>query len=130
MWNIFSPADVGQMSLEMITKIAGESTESQTLRQQLERKLQILERGFDICQRHSTHEPVGKSIITGTWIFRSVPKIQLTGKVGQTTSLQTFSYDSQEYSSDDNTSDVDEEEPPSDEVGPALSLRRVYKPLK
>ena len=51
-WSIFSPTDVGQMSPSLVSKIAAESTESQALRQQLDRKLQTLERGLEICQRH------------------------------------------------------------------------------
>lgn len=51
-WSIFSPTDVGQMSSDLVAKIAAESTESQVLRQQLNRKLQTLERGLEICQRH------------------------------------------------------------------------------
>lgn len=51
-WSVFSPTDVGQMSSSLVSKIAAESTESQALRQQLNRKLQTLERGLEICQRH------------------------------------------------------------------------------
>ena len=51
-WSVFSPSDIGQMSPSVISKIAAESTESQALRQQLNRKLQTLERGLEICQRH------------------------------------------------------------------------------
>ena len=40
------------MPLSLVSKIAAESTESQALRQQLNRKLQTLERGLEICQRH------------------------------------------------------------------------------
>ncbi|KAL2216756.1 dynamin GTPase [Thermoascus aurantiacus ATCC 26904] len=58
-WSIFSPTDVGQMSPDLVSKIAAESTEAQELRQQLERKLRILEKGMEICQRHSTHTTVG-----------------------------------------------------------------------
>lgn len=52
LWSILSPTDVGQMSSSLVAKIAAESTESQALRQQLNRKLQTLERGLEICQRH------------------------------------------------------------------------------
>jgi hypothetical protein len=54
-WSIFSPSDVGEMAPSLISKIAAESPESQALRQQLERKLQTLQRGMEICQRHSMH---------------------------------------------------------------------------
>ena len=53
-WSIFSSTDVGQMSSSLVAKIAAESTESQALRQQLNRKLQTLERGLKICQRHGS----------------------------------------------------------------------------
>lgn len=60
-WSIFSPTDVGQTSPDLVSKIAAESTEAQELRQQLERKLRILEKGMEICQRHSMHTTVGGS---------------------------------------------------------------------
>lgn len=59
-WSIFSPSDVGQMEPSLISKIAAESTESQALRQQLDRKLQTLKKGMEICQRHSTHSAIGR----------------------------------------------------------------------
>ena len=52
LWSIFSPIDVGQMSSSLVSKIAAESTESQALRQQLDRKLKTLRKGLEICQRH------------------------------------------------------------------------------
>lgn len=55
LWSIFSPADVGQMSPDLIAKISAESTESQALRQQLDRKLLVLEKGMEICQQYSVH---------------------------------------------------------------------------
>lgn len=58
-WSILSPIDVGQMPPNLVSKIAAESTEAQELRQQLERKLHILENGMEICQRHSTHTNIG-----------------------------------------------------------------------
>lgn len=59
MWSTSPPSDVGQMSSKLISQIAAESTESQALRQQLDRKLHILERGLEICQRQSTHNLIG-----------------------------------------------------------------------
>ena len=59
-WSIFSPSDVGQMAPSLISKIAAESPESQALRQQLDRKLQTLKKGMEICQRHSTHSTIGR----------------------------------------------------------------------
>jgi hypothetical protein len=55
LWSIFSPSNVGEMEPSLISKIAAESPESQALRQQLERKLRTLQKGIEICQRHSTH---------------------------------------------------------------------------
>jgi len=60
LWSIFSPSDVGQMVPGLISKIAAESPESQALRQQLDRKLQTLKKGMEICQRHSKHIPIGR----------------------------------------------------------------------
>ncbi|KAL3476025.1 dynamin family protein [Aspergillus californicus] len=48
---IFSPVAVFEMPPELVTRIAGESKENQSLRDQLNRKLQILKTGFDICKR-------------------------------------------------------------------------------
>ncbi|KAF2452977.1 P-loop containing nucleoside triphosphate hydrolase protein [Lineolata rhizophorae] len=54
-WTIFSPPEVGQMHPDLIARIAAESTESQAQRRQLNRKLRILGKGKEICERHSTH---------------------------------------------------------------------------
>ena len=59
-WTVFSPSDVGNMAPSLISKIAAESPESQALRQQLDRKLQTLKKGMEICQRHSTHSAIGR----------------------------------------------------------------------
>ncbi len=54
LWALFSPVDVGSMPSETIAKIAEETSESQALRQQLTRKLSILEKGLEVCQRYSS----------------------------------------------------------------------------
>ena len=51
-WTIFTPSDVGKMTPEMLSKIAGESPEAQARREQLERKLEILRRGLETCLGH------------------------------------------------------------------------------
>jgi hypothetical protein len=48
---ILSPVAVFEMPSELVTRIAGESKENQSLRDQLNRKLQILRTGFDTCKR-------------------------------------------------------------------------------
>lgn len=54
LWELFSPVDVGSMPSETVAKIAEETSESQALRQQLTRKLAILEKGLEVCQRYSS----------------------------------------------------------------------------
>ena len=54
-WNIFAPSDIMKMSDELVTSIAAESPESRALRQQLQRKLDTLRKGLEICQRYSSH---------------------------------------------------------------------------
>ncbi|KAI9039398.1 P-loop containing nucleoside triphosphate hydrolase protein [Aspergillus affinis] len=49
--NIFSPVAVFNMHGKMVTQIAGESEENSTLRDQLNRKLQVLNRGSETCQQ-------------------------------------------------------------------------------
>ena len=65
-WSIFSPSQVGEMAPSLISKIAAESPESQALRQQLERKLQTLQKGMEICQRHSTHTAMTEPNLDGS----------------------------------------------------------------
>ncbi|PGH28089.1 hypothetical protein AJ80_00346 [Polytolypa hystricis UAMH7299] len=54
-WTIFTPTDVGKLTPEDISRLAGESTESQALRQQLRRKLKTLRKGLEICQKYTVH---------------------------------------------------------------------------
>ncbi|KAI9040416.1 P-loop containing nucleoside triphosphate hydrolase protein [Aspergillus affinis] len=49
--DIFSPVVVVNMHGKMVTQIAGESEENRSLRDQLDRKLQVLTRGFETCQQ-------------------------------------------------------------------------------
>ena len=55
LWTLFSPVDVGKMQADVITSIAAQSSESQALRQRLEKKLGILEGGMQVCEKYSTH---------------------------------------------------------------------------
>ncbi|KAL4982526.1 P-loop containing nucleoside triphosphate hydrolase protein [Aspergillus falconensis] len=48
---IFSPVSVFDMHGKVVTRIAGESEENRSLREQLNRKLQVLGRGTEICQQ-------------------------------------------------------------------------------
>ncbi|KAK2811599.1 hypothetical protein FQN50_001941 [Emmonsiellopsis sp. PD_5] len=54
-WTIFTPSDVATMPPDLISRIAGETEESQVQRQQLERKLKTLQEGLEICRRHAIH---------------------------------------------------------------------------
>ncbi|KKZ60044.1 hypothetical protein EMCG_05226 [[Emmonsia] crescens] len=60
LWVIFTPTDVGNMPDALISQIAAESEESRTRRQELERKLDTLRNGLEICRRHAIH-------VTFTW---------------------------------------------------------------
>ena len=59
--DIFTPLSVAQMEIDLVTKIASESRENQTQRELLERKLDILKKGMEICKRHAAHHDTGKS---------------------------------------------------------------------
>ncbi|KAL4801651.1 hypothetical protein BDV18DRAFT_164702 [Aspergillus unguis] len=48
---ILSPVTVFNMPAEKVTRIAGESEENQALREQLNKKLQILRAGYETCKR-------------------------------------------------------------------------------
>lgn len=49
--NMLSPVTVFDMPADRITRIAGESRESQTLREQLNKELLILRKGSDTCKQ-------------------------------------------------------------------------------
>lgn len=49
--DIFSPVAVFNMDGKIVTRIAGESEENRSLREQLNRKLQVLNRGTETCQQ-------------------------------------------------------------------------------
>lgn len=50
---LLTSMDIAMMPTELITDIAGESFESQALRQQLKRRTDILKKGMAICQRQA-----------------------------------------------------------------------------
>jgi hypothetical protein len=47
---LFTPVTAFEMSIPLVTEIAGESEESQGLREQLNKKLWILTKGSDTCR--------------------------------------------------------------------------------
>lgn len=49
--DIFSPVFAFDINEKMVTSIAGESEENRSLREQLNRKLQVLDKGTVICQQ-------------------------------------------------------------------------------
>ncbi|KAH9205431.1 P-loop containing nucleoside triphosphate hydrolase protein [Leptodontidium sp. 2 PMI_412] len=57
--DVFNPLAVAQMTSELVSKIAAESQENQTQREQLERKIHILEEGLDTCKRHASRHTLG-----------------------------------------------------------------------
>lgn len=57
--NSLSPSSILQMEPGLVSKIAAESTERQTLREQLSKKAAILENGLATCKRY-----VGRSALS------------------------------------------------------------------
>lgn len=62
---ILSPVTVFDMPANLITRIAGESKESQTIREQLNKELSILGKGSETCKRFVRSKTDGMSAITG-----------------------------------------------------------------
>ena len=59
--SIFTPIKAFEMSEGLVKQIAGESEESQSLREQLNKQLLILMKGSDTCKRFVGIRGVGKS---------------------------------------------------------------------
>lgn len=49
--NIFSPVSVSDMPADLVTRIAGESEENRSQREQLSKQLDVLMKGSDTCKR-------------------------------------------------------------------------------
>jgi hypothetical protein len=62
---ILSPVTVFDMPANLITRFAGESKESQTVREQLNKELSILSKGSETCKRFVRSKTDGMSAITG-----------------------------------------------------------------
>ncbi|KAJ5335737.1 uncharacterized protein N7506_005673 [Penicillium brevicompactum] len=61
---IFNPVTAFDMSDELVTQIAGESEESRSLREQLNKKLRVLAKGSDTCRRFVGIRGLGKKLAT------------------------------------------------------------------
>ncbi|KAJ5214784.1 hypothetical protein N7468_010463 [Penicillium chermesinum] len=59
---LFDPMTAFQMPIDLVNQIAGESKESQGLREQLNRKLWILNQGSNTCRRFAGTRGIGKAI--------------------------------------------------------------------
>lgn len=62
--NSLSPSSILQMEPGLVSKIAAESTERQTLREQLSKKAAILEKGLATCKRY-----VGRTALSAPYHF-------------------------------------------------------------
>ncbi|KAK3935347.1 dynamin family protein [Diplogelasinospora grovesii] len=60
--NILSPVSVYEMPSDLVSRIAGESEESRTQREQLTRQLDVLRKGLDTCKRFAGLRIGGKNI--------------------------------------------------------------------
>lgn len=58
---IFTPVAVSVMPTDVVTRIAGESEENRTERDQLTKKLNILSKGLETCQRFIGVRLLGKT---------------------------------------------------------------------
>jgi len=58
--DILSPVKVYKMEAELVAQIAGESEDSQTYREQLNRQLEVLGKGAEICKQFAFVKISGK----------------------------------------------------------------------
>lgn len=49
---LFSPSYVLQMDQELVSSIAAESVNKQSLREETQREIQVLQTGSEVCRRH------------------------------------------------------------------------------
>ena len=57
---LFTPSSILQMDQELVSNIAAESQHSQALREQVERKIEVLQVGLDVCKVHANRKPLGE----------------------------------------------------------------------
>ena len=58
---LFTPSSVLQMDRELVSSIAAESQHNQSLREQTERKIEVLQAGLDICKVHANRKSPSES---------------------------------------------------------------------
>ncbi|CAG8197859.1 unnamed protein product [Penicillium salamii] len=81
---IFNPVTAFDMSDELVTQIAGESEESRSLREQLNKKLHVLAKGSDTCRRFVGIRGIGKKLATPSRIETNSIKNSQTKAASQT----------------------------------------------
>lgn len=52
MSSLFSPSSVLQMEEDLLSTIAAETQQNQTLREQMQRETEVLEKGLSLCRMH------------------------------------------------------------------------------
>ncbi|OJJ42163.1 hypothetical protein ASPZODRAFT_77515 [Penicilliopsis zonata CBS 506.65] len=72
--SIFTPIQVFEMPPALVSRIAGESEESRTLREQLYRKIQILRNGLGTCRRFVDSRGMGTEDVKATQNFDAKPQ--------------------------------------------------------
>lgn len=102
---LFTPLKVFEMPSELVSRIAGESDENRALRQQLDKKLQILEKGLRTCRQFASDRGVVGNGIKETR--------HLDGRAGQANALETPQTEAEDDSHPED----------ADSVAEGLSLR-------
>lgn len=59
-YDIFSPMTVTSMPIDLVTSIAGESEENRAQREELNRQLDVLSKGFETCKRFMGFRVLGE----------------------------------------------------------------------
>lgn len=72
---IFNPVTAFDMSDELVTQIAGESEQSRSLREQLNKKLRVLAKGSHTCRRFVGIRGLGEKLATPSRIETNSIKI-------------------------------------------------------
>ncbi|GKZ78537.1 hypothetical protein AnigIFM56816_002211 [Aspergillus niger] len=113
---LFTPLKVFEMPSELVSRIAGESDENRALRQQLDKKLQILEKGLRTCRQFASDRGVVGNGVKETR--------HLDGRAGQANALETPQTEAEDDSHPEDADSVaeasistDQPPEPSDDYG-------------
>ncbi|GKZ67889.1 hypothetical protein AnigIFM50267_002443 [Aspergillus niger] len=114
--SLFTPLKVFEMPSELVSRIAGESDENRALRQQLDKKLRILEKGLRTCRQFASDRGVVGNGIKETR--------HLDGRAGQANALETPQTEAEDDSHPEDADSVaeasismDQPPEPSDDYG-------------